>query len=325
MIEFIVKKAEANQTLEKYVRKVLSEAPLSFIYKLFRKKDIKVNGHWEKEKYLLSEDERVSIYITDAQLAEFKRKNVSSIIEDISSWIIYEDDNILLINKPRGVLVQKDESNGRALDEMVISYLSKKGEYNPNNDLGYKPAPAHRLDRNTCGIVVFGKNIATLRVLADLLNDKSLVEKKYITLVKGIITKDGEINAPLEKNSKNKRVFVSSNGKESITKYKVIKTVGEYTLLEVTLLTGRTHQIRVHMAYINHPVVGDAKYGDYELNKMIEEKYHFKNQFLIAYCLTFKTIKNNVLSYLSNKSFKIDLPEEYSALLFKLGGNDYVS
>lgn len=319
MISFIIKKEEEGQTLEKFVKKVLSEAPLSFIYKLFRKKDVKVNGHWQDKKYLISSGEEISIYINDSQLEEFKRKVESKQVEDISNWIIYEDENILLVNKPRGVLVQKNSEDSNALDEMVISYLINKGEYNPNKNLGYKPAPAHRLDRNTAGIVVFGKNIATLRYLSEALNDKSLVSKRYLTLVKGEISKDGEINAPLLKNSKTQRVNVSSEGKQAITKYKVVETFKGYTLLEVELLTGRTHQIRVHMAYINHPVVGDSKYGNYELNKLLESKYGFKNQFLEAYQLNFHKL-NNPLKYLSGRSFKISLTDEFLNLINSIKG-----
>ena len=319
MISFIIKKEEEGQTLEKFVKKVLSEAPLSFIYKLFRKKDVKVNGHWQDKKYIISSGEEVSIYITDSQLEEFKRQVESKQVEDISNWIIYEDENILLINKPRGVLVQKNSENSNALDEMVISYLINKGEYDPNRNLGYKPAPAHRLDRNTAGIVVFGKNIATLRYLSEAFNDKSVISKRYLALVKGEIDKDGEINAPLLKNSKSQRVSVSKEGKPSITKYKVVETFKGYTLLEVELLTGRTHQIRVHMAYINHPVVGDSKYGDYELNKLLESKYNFKNQFLEAYQLDFHKL-NNPLKYLSGRSFKISLNDEFLNLINSIKG-----
>ena len=129
--------------------------------------------------------------------------------------------------------------------------------------------------------------------------------------------KDGEINVPLEKNAKNGRVYVNENGKPSLTRYKVVKRLNGYTLLEVELLTGRTHQIRVHMAYINHPVVGDAKYGDYQLNKEIEDKYGFKNQFLVAYQICFNHLDNN-LKYLSGKKFEIPLPEDLSNLLNKL-------
>lgn len=319
MISFVVKKEEEGQTLEKYVKKTLSQAPLSFIYKLFRKKDVKVNGHWQDKKYIISNGEEIAIYITDSQLEEFKKQVENKNLEDISSWIIYEDDNILLINKPRGVLVQKNTEDSHALDEMVISYLINKKEYDPNKDLGYKPAPAHRLDRNTAGIVVFGKNIATLRYLAEALNDKSVISKRYLALVKGEIDKDGEINAPLIKNSKSQRVSVCKEGKPSITRYKVVESFKGYTLLEVELLTGRTHQIRVHMAYINHPVIGDSKYGDYELNKEIESKYGFKNQFLEAYQLDFHKL-NNPLKYLSGKSFKISLNDEFLNLINSIKG-----
>ena len=319
MISFIIKKEEEGQTLEKFVKKVLSEAPLSFIYKLFRKKDVKVNGHWQDKKYLISSGEEISIYITNSQLDEFKRQVESKQVEDISNWIIYEDENILLVNKPRGVLVQKNSEDSNALDEMVISYLINKGEYNPNKNLGYKPAPAHRLDRNTAGIVVFGKNIATLRYLSEALNDKSVISKRYLALVKGEIDKDGEINVPLLKNSKTQRVIVSNEGKPSITRYKVVEIFKGYTLLEVELLTGRTHQIRVHMAYINHPVVGDSKYGDYELNKLLESKYNFKNQFLEAYQLDFHKL-NNPLKYLSGRSFKISLNDEFLNLINSIKG-----
>ena len=317
MQRFVVNESESGQTLEKYVRKVLKEAPLSFIYKLFRKKDVKVNGHWEKEKYVISKGEEISIYITDEQLEEFKRNVVSTNNANISSWIVYEDKNIIIINKPRGVLVQKDESNSLALDDMVISYLSSKGEYDPNKDLGYKPAPSHRLDRNTAGLVIFGKNILTLRYLSKIMQDKNLITKKYLTLVKGKVDKGGIISSSLSKNSSNGRVFIDPNGKEAITKYEVKQVLDGYTLLEVTLLTGRTHQIRVHLASISHPVIGDKKYGDYALNKEIEEKYGFKNQFLVSYHLEFNNLEEP-LKYLSHKEYEIDLPLECKELLLKL-------
>ena len=194
MKTFTVSSNESGQTLEKYVRKVLKDAPLSFIYKLFRKKDIKVNGHWEKEKYVISDGEEVSVYITDSQLDEFIKKNKEHELVNISGWIVYEDDNILIINKPRGVIVQKDDGDTTPLDEMVLSYLIEKGEYDPSKDLGYTPAPSHRLDRNTAGLVVFGKNIATLRYLSKIMQDKSLIEKKYLALVVGEVNDKGEIN-----------------------------------------------------------------------------------------------------------------------------------
>ncbi len=317
MQKFIVTNSESGQYLEKYIRKVLSDAPLSFIYKLFRKKDIKVNGHWQKEKYLLNEKDEVSIFITDSQLDEFKKKTKTQVSENIANWIVYEDKNILIINKPRGVIVQKDNSGSIALDEMVVSYLTNKKEYDPSKDLGYTPAPCHRLDRNTAGLIVFGKNIATLRYLSKIIQDKEKVVKKYLTLVVGEVNKNGEVNLPLLKNAKTGRVSVNSEGKEAITQFKVVKKYNGFTLLEVKLLTGRTHQIRVHLASIGYPVVGDSKYGNYDINKIIEKEYGFKNQFLISDYLEFKGLEEP-LKYLSGKSYSIDLPSELNELLLKI-------
>ena len=319
MIKFVVNKKEEGQTLEKYVKKVLPEAPLSIIYRLFRKKDVKVNGHWQDKKYIISEGEEVSIYITDEQLEEFKKKQVNITNEKILDWVIFEDDNLLLINKPRGVLVQKDNEGETALDDMVISYLINKGEYDPNKDLGYVPAPAHRLDRNTAGIVIFGKNLATLQYLSSIMQNKDKIRKSYLALVKGKTDKNGEIALPLLK--KKTHVDVDyQNGKEAITIFETEKYVGNYSLVNVTLLTGRTHQIRVHFSKINHPVIGDTKYGDYKLNKEIEDKFGFKNQFLVAHKLEFRQL-DGVLKYMSNQTFEVNLPMECLELLAKISDN----
>lgn len=321
MITKTINSKECGQTLEKYIRKVLNTAPLSFIYKLFRKKDIKVNGHWEKEKYILQENDVITIYINDEQLEEFNKKKDYVPNDDIKDWIIYEDKNILLINKPRGVLVQKDDHTPtKALDQMVIEYLIYKGEYNPNKDNGFKPGPAHRIDRNTSGIVIFGKNHASLVYLFELLKYHELIGKHYISLVCGKIEQDGVVEAPLRKNFDQKKVVVASTkdgGKPSKTIYHVIKTFDEYTLLDLTLVTGRTHQIRAHMSYIRHHVVGDSKYGDFKVNNYFKKEFGFEDQFLHASELHFGHLAKP-LDYLSSKSFKAEMPEEYKIIINKL-------
>ena len=325
MISYKIIETESGQTLEKYVRKVLNTAPLSFIYKLFRKKDIKVNGHWEKEKYVLNTGDEVSIYVTDEQIEEFNKKNDYQPNDSIKDWIIYEDRNILLINKPRGVLVQKDDhSSDKALDQLVIEYLMFKGEYDPQKEQGFKPGPAHRIDRNTSGIVIFGKNHASLVYLFELLKNHELIGKHYISLVCGDVEEDGVVEAPLRKNYDQKKVVVASTkdgGKPSKTIYHVLEHLNGYTLLDLTLVTGRTHQIRAHMSYIRHHVVGDTKYGDFKVNNFFKKEFGFENQFLHASELHFGKLEKP-LENLSSKSFKAEMPLEYQELIKKLKENN---
>ena len=309
MKKFVIKEQESGLTLEKYVRKVLNVAPLSFIYKLFRKKDVKVNGHWQDKKYVISANEEITIYITDDQLQEFQNQNKFENSNQISRMIVYEDKNLLILNKPRGLLVQPDASNDISLDKMVCEYLSD------SQTSAFTPGPVHRLDRNTSGLIVFGKNINTLQYLSEVFKDHELIEKHYLALVVGDISQDGLIDKPLYKGSNN-MVYVSDKeeAKEAQTIYHVLERFGEYTLLDLILLTGRSHQIRVHLASINHPVVGDEKYGDFKINKKFYEKYRLKNQFLHAHELRFGEL-GEPLKYLKNTNFVADLPNEYVKIL----------
>lgn len=318
MIQFKVKKEEENQSLEKYIKKALYNYPLSLIYKLFRLKDIKVNNKKEDKHYLVKENDLINVYIKDNCLS-YSKDNESIIKEDrISNFIIYEDNNILIINKPRGMLVQKDkEIYKKSLSELVLDYLYFKGEYDPNSLTAYKPGPAHRIDRNTSGIVVFGKNISSLHELQSLIKNKEALKKEYLALVKGEVKNSGIISAPILKINKNNHCvidFTSKDAKEAISEYYPIKYNKDYSLLDVRLLTGRTHQIRLHMAYNKTPVVGDDKYGDFSLNKEFKKKYDFENQFLHAYKLSF--IKpQGILSYLKNKTFEASLNEKMNDIL----------
>ena len=307
---------DANQRVDKYVKKYLNEAPLSFIYKLFRKKDVKINKHWVKENYILQEGDELAIYISDQQLEEFnKPKEIEKV--NLNHPIIYEDENILIVDKPRGLLVHGDENEKVVtLANEVINYLYFKGEYDPK-EKGFIPAPAHRLDRNTSGMVVFAKNLISLQILEELFKNKDNIDKEYLALVKGRVDQKLEIDSPLLKDEKTGTVRISKYGKSALTFVEKVKFYGDFTLVKVRILTGRTHQIRVHLASLDHPVIGDSKYGDFKINKMFKDLYGFENQFLHAYKLKFKNIDSK-LSYLSNKEFISPLPSELDKLLKKI-------
>lgn len=319
MKEILIKKEFSNQRADKFVRKFLNDAPLSFIYKLFRKKDVKVNKHWIKQNYILQENDLLEIYVSDAQLLEFNNpKKIENIQVNLN--IIYEDKNILVVNKPTGILIHGDENEKRiTLSNKVLSYLYNKHEFNPNEQ-GFIPGPVHRLDRNTSGVVIFAKNIIASQLLMEAFKNHEGIIKHYLTLVKGKINKSGEINAPLIKDANTGLVKVDSisqNAKTAITTYELIDYKDDLSLVDVLLVTGRTHQIRVHFAYINHPLVGDNKYGDFAFNKEFKKKYNFENQFLHAYSLSFINLKGE-LSYLNNKVFSAKLDEKKNEILSKI-------
>ncbi|MCH5172354.1 MAG: RluA family pseudouridine synthase [Erysipelotrichales bacterium] len=317
MKEIIITKENEGQRADKFIRKFLNDAPLSFIYKVFRKKDVKVNGHWIKIDYILKSNDVLRIYVTDEQLNEFNNPKPIEKVK-FNHEIIYEDENILIVNKPRGLLVHGDSEEKRiTLANQVLNYLYSKGEYDPKNSLGFTPAPAHRIDRNTSGLVVFGKTIKALQILLDMFKDKESLEKTYLALVVGKLDKSGIINAPLIKDSKSGLVhvdFQNKFAKTAISEYEVEQYFKDYTLVNIKILTGRTHQIRAHMKYINHPVVGDGKYGDFAVNKIFKNDFNFENQFLHARQIKFINAKEE-LSYLNGKTFVAKLNDDEARII----------
>ena len=313
MRKLIVKKAEQGQRIDKYIRKYLNNAPLSFIYKLFRKKDIKVNNKRVDINYIISENDEICIYANEDTLNEFNTKKI--VINSHNKLdIIYEDNNLLIINKDPGVLVHEGEENIKVntLNNDILSYLKSKGEYD-ESDL-FTPSCVHRLDRNTSGLIIAAKNLETSKELLELFKDKENLTKEYIALVKGKTDKKGTIDAPLLKNEKDKFVKVDKNGLTALTEYTTLFSNSKYSLLKVKILTGRTHQIRVHTNYIGHPIINDDKYGDFSLNKEFSQKYKYKYQLLHSYQMSFNNIKG-ALSYLNNKTFTAPLKENQKVIL----------
>ena len=190
---------------------------------------------------------------------------------DVKTIVIYEDDNFVIVNKPRGLLLQQDgDVSHPSLDILVSNYLGKTA------------LPVHRLDKDTSGICVFAKTNKAADEMGKIFNDHSQIEKHYLTLVSGQINEDGVVDAPLRKSFERKKMVVAplkSGAKTAITKYHPIKNFKDYTLLDISLLTGRTHQIRAHMSYLRHHVVGDIKYGDYKINNIFKREFGFENQF----------------------------------------------
>ena len=311
MREVTITKANAGQRMDKFVRHYLSEAPLGFIYKAFRKKDIKVNGHWVNKDFIVSEGDIVRIYVTDEQIADFQKPRPVA-KAPLPYPIAYEDEATLIIDKPKGLLVYGDAKGSReTLGNAVLDYLCLKGEYDPNSS-SFTPSPAHRLDRNTSGLVIYGKTDASLKAWTEIFKARENIHKAYLALVHGDLDKGGLISAPLWKDTQNGRVYVRSldkGGKEALTKYEIVKRYGKYTLIEVELLTGRTHQIRVHFAHIGHPLVGDEKYGDFALNRLTKELTDLDSQFLHASYLGFGVLPPPI-DKLSGKSIASPLPKE---------------
>lgn len=315
---YTITNKDCNQRIDKFLKRMLKDAPVSFLYKMFRQKDVKVNGKKANIDYILKEGDVVDIYLKEDLLNQFHKEALLRPVK-ADFPILYEDDNILVIDKPKGLLVHGDEGEKRiTLQNMVLNYLKDKREWDPDSLTGFIPSPAHRLDRNTSGIVIFGKNLSALQELLTLFRERTQIEKRYTLLVRGTTSERGEINYPLIKDSNKKMVKVGTiqkGAKPALTRFHRIKsyTCG-FSLVEAELLTGRTHQLRVHFAAIGHPIVGDSKYGDFKVNENFEKLYGLKNQFLHASYFKFDKI-DGVLSYLSGKEFTSSLPEKEQKIL----------
>lgn len=303
-----VNKNDAGQRLDKFLSKAVKGLPTSMMYKLIRTKKIKVNRKRAEQKYILVEGDEIQLFIKE-EFFDSPEKDVGALERIVPKLnVIYEDDNIMLLNKRPGVLVHEDNEAGEnTLIMHVKAYLCQKGEYDPYAEQSFAPALCNRIDRNTGGIVIAAKNAEALRVMNERIKFDCLT-KTYLCLVHGVPKqKAAELRGFLKKDSSNNTVEVRdrefSGSKEIITKYRVIDSKNDISLLEVDLITGRTHQIRAHMSHIGHSLVGDGKYG---VNRD-ERVRGYKYQALYAYKLYFKkTDRDDILSYLEDKSFMLD-------------------
>ena len=295
MKEVLIGKNDAGQRLDKFLTKKFKNMPISMLYKLIRKKKITVNRKRAKENQALAEGDLLLIFAPEDILSDspVRRHNATSKIN-----VAYEDENIIIADKESGLLVHsEDKADDDTLIDRIQAYLIEKGEYDPEIENSFAPALCNRIDRNTEGLVIAAKNAAALREMNTIIKERQIV-KIYLAAVHGVMErKEEELRLFLEKDSKNNHVYVKNketpSTKTAITKYRSISTSRDkkFSLVEIELITGRTHQIRASFAHIGHPLLGDGKYA---INKQ-DREMGYKSQALCAYSITFKGCKKSAL------------------------------
>ncbi|MCC8106623.1 MAG: RluA family pseudouridine synthase [Clostridiales bacterium] len=351
MIEINVSEWEAGQRLDKLLARYMREAPRSFFYKMLRKKNITLNGKKAEGKELLKSGDKVKLFLSDETWAKFggvslekeQEKPLSSAFGAVqlqnrigsSPWdgtvrempvlekgvcppaVLYQDEHILLLNKPAGMLTQKAVSSDVSLVEYLNAWLLESGSMSQKEMQLVHPAPCNRLDRNTSGLVVAGVSLAGLQTMNRLLASR-LVRKYYRCIVCGAMHGSGLLRGYLKKEERTNTVTVSDLPVEGArvieTGYEVLSSNEAFSLLEVHLITGRSHQIRAHLASIGHPILGDPKYGDAAQNRLALRSHGVHAQLLHAYRLKFPDI-DGTLSYLSGKRFCAPQPAIFDVLM----------
>lgn len=297
---------EAGQRLDRFLLKYMNKASKGFIEKMIRKKRIKVNKGRAEPNYSLQLGDEVELYLAEETIEKFKeKKSIDKVSRNIN--ILYEDHKILVLNKSVNILTH---GQGNSLVNRAITYLIHSGSYNPRDEKTFIPASCNRLDRNTSGIVIMGKTYDALKEMNEKIKSNQ-VSKYYLTLVKGLVTKAQTLEGYWIKEGNQIKITKTSLNEEAkkvITKIEPLDTNGKVSLLQVELVTGRTHQIRAHLKSIGHPIIGDPKYGDIKWNK----EYEVSNQFLHAYKILIKDYNDK-----EGLVVRADLPKKLQEILVK--------
>lgn len=316
MQELHVTENEAGQRLDKLLAKFLNQAPKSFLYKMMRKKNIVLNGKKCTGNEKLKQGDSIKLFFSDETIEKFSAGTYAIPKKEKINMlpIIYEDEQILLMNKPVGVLSQKAKDSDVSAVEILINYLMETDQLSKEQFRTFHPSICNRLDRNTSGILVAGKTLPALQEMNRFFKERTIA-KYYRCLVKGRVIKNEEyIKGYLVKDQKTNKVSITKKKTEEgvpiETEYCVIQSNAEVSLLEVHLITGKTHQIRAHLASIGHPIIGDYKYGDKQINEMYRQAYGLKSQLLHAYRLEMPS-SNGSLAYLNDKKFVAELPDKF--------------
>lgn len=301
MKQVTISKNDADQRFDRFLRKYLENAPLSVIQKNIRKKNFKINDTRAKADMFVAEGDVISMYISDEAYDKWVRKTDFK-PRDFDLDIAYEDDNILIMDKKAGVLTHSvtKEDYGKNLVDQMLSYLYKTKQVN-SRDKTFTPAVVNRLDRNTAGLVIGAKNAKALRSLNKAIREQN-IDKYYLTLVDGKIEDNFTIDTRISKNESRNKVKAAKDGDRILTHFRPIETNGKYTLVECELITGKTHQIRFSLKKNGSPIIGDRKYGNTSLNKLVSNELAIDNQVLLAYKLRFNHIDG--FDYLKNMEFQ---------------------
>ena len=304
MKEFIININDSGQRIEKFLTKAVKNLPKSMLYKSIRTKKIKLNGKRCEISTILKEKDILTLYLNDDFFTDEFDYRFLKANTDIN--IVYEDENIIIINKEKGIVVYDDNDvNVNTLINKMKKYLYEKGEYNIEKENSFSPAICNRLDRNTCGLIIGAKNAQALRLINEKIRKRE-ISKKYLCLtIKNPPNIEDTLTAYIYKDSETNKVNISEKMQEKyseiITKFKLLKTVDDLSLVEVELITGKTHQIRAHLSFEGFPILGDTKYGNYNTN----DRYKVYHQALCAYKIEFKFQDENFLSYLNKREFSI--------------------
>ncbi len=300
MREFQIQKNEAGQRFDKYLKKLLADAPGSFIYKMLRKKNITLNGKKADGTEQLAAGDAVKLFLSDETFLKFAKKEPESGAYDKMKRlkplpVLYEDEDILVVNKPSGMLSQKSAEGDISANEHILGYLLREGDVTEEMLAVFRPSICNRLDRNTSGLLTAGKTLRGLQELSRAFRERTVL-KYYRCIVKGEIAETSHLKGWLLKDEDKNQVQVVEVLPGTLdadrflpieTEYRPVRAEGGYTELEVHLITGRSHQIRAHLASIGHPVVGDVKYGDRRVNERFRKELQIKSQMLHAYRMVF--------------------------------------